>query len=193
MIRQYAVRLTHDAGWVNVITAATDAASAVELVLKAEQAPRRSVQWVAEQPICGYCDQPATRKTREGGEFLCRACARSQTDGPLVDYVTDLLVTQWPRVEWNNAPLRDRFVARHNFGSGTPGSYRVSDLARDEVILVAVNRDQARFSVAWLRENYPTGTDKPVPASRELGTLVLEAWQGYCRENPGAPGVFFRV
>ena len=63
-----------------------------------EGAPARSVLWVAEQPVCEFCDQPATRRVRESREYVCRACARSQTDGPVREYVTPLAVTQWPRV-----------------------------------------------------------------------------------------------
>jgi hypothetical protein len=183
MIRQYAVRLRHDGGWQNIVTAATGAAVAVELVLATEGAPQRSVQWVAEQPICNYCDQPATRRTRDGGEFLCRGCARSQTDGPLGDYVTSLLVTQWPRVAWHDTPLRVRFVARHNAGSGdgVSGSYRVIADGAPREILVAVSRDQARFSVTWLNERQPDvdGVDAVQLAAYD----VAQAWQEYVRRD----------
>ena len=97
-IRNYAVRLRLDHGAHTLATAATNAAAAVRVVLTAEGAPARSVMWVAEQPVCEYCDQSATRRVRESREFVCAKCARDQTDGPVREYVTRLLVTQWPRV-----------------------------------------------------------------------------------------------
>lgn len=106
-IRQYAVRLRHDSGKWTVQTAATDAAAAVRVVLTAEGAPASAVVWVAEQPVCEYCDQPATRRVRESEEFVCAKCARDQTDGPVREYVTQLTVTQWPRVSMRTAPTVD--------------------------------------------------------------------------------------
>lgn len=97
-IKQYAVRLRHDSGKWTVQTAATGAESAMQAVLVAEGAPASAVAWVAEQPVCEYCDQPATRRVRESHELICATCARGQTDGPVREYVTYLAVTQWPRV-----------------------------------------------------------------------------------------------
>lgn len=97
-IKQFAVRMRHDSGIWTVQTAATDACSAVRVVLVAENAPARAVVWVAEQPVCEYCDQPAARRVRESREVICATCARDQTDGPVREYVTPLAVTQWPRV-----------------------------------------------------------------------------------------------
>jgi len=98
-IRRYAVRLHHDSGTVTLVTTATSATTAVGEVLTAEGAPARSVVWVAKQPVCDYCDQPATRRVRETHEPVCGTCARGQTDGPVREYVTPLAVTQWPRVQ----------------------------------------------------------------------------------------------
>lgn len=95
---RYAVRLRHDSGTVTLVTAATDAATAVHVVLTAEGAPARSVVWVAEQPVCDYCDRPATRRVRESREPVCAACARALTDGPVREYVSTLPATQWTRV-----------------------------------------------------------------------------------------------
>jgi hypothetical protein len=97
-VRQYAVRLKHDSGTHTVVTAATDAPTAMRMVLAAEGAPERSVVWVAEQPVCDYCVQPATRRVRDSHEVVCGKCARAQTDGPVREYVLSLSVTQWPRV-----------------------------------------------------------------------------------------------
>lgn len=97
-LRMYAVRMRHDHGIATFLITATDGTAAAALVCKAESAPARSVQWVAAQPVCEYCDRVATRRVRENGELVCRTCARSQTDGPLRDYVLDLAVTQWPRL-----------------------------------------------------------------------------------------------
>lgn len=42
-------------------------------------------------PTCEYCDQPPTHLVIGTlSEFVCRPCARSQTDGPLRDYVRKL-------------------------------------------------------------------------------------------------------
>jgi len=79
------------------------------------------------------------------------------------------------------------FVSKYNSGSGQPGSYRVQDVDGN-IILVAVNRNQARFSVTWLND---------LPAEQAsaninlLGARVLTAWWEYKQENPTAPGVFF--
>lgn len=94
----YAVRLRHDHGTHTFTTSAQDATTAVELVLRAEGAPARAVVWVAARPVCEHCDQPATRRVRDNGEPVCRACARSHTSGTLRDYVTSLATTQWPRL-----------------------------------------------------------------------------------------------
>lgn len=106
-VRKYAVRLRNDNGALTIETAATDAAAAVRVVLAAEGAPARSIAWVAEQPVCEYCDQPATRRVRESGEFVCAKCARAQTDGPVREYVLPLAVTRWPRVSERTAPTVD--------------------------------------------------------------------------------------
>lgn len=34
--------------------------------------------------ICDYCDQPATRITREGAEVLCRECTHDQYSDPKI-------------------------------------------------------------------------------------------------------------
>jgi hypothetical protein len=94
----YAVRLRHDHGTHTILTCAQDGTTAVELVLTAQLAPARAVIWVAAQPICEYCDRPATRRVRDNGEHVCRTCARAHTSGPLRDYVTNLAATQWPRL-----------------------------------------------------------------------------------------------
>jgi hypothetical protein len=93
----FAVRVRHDHGVDTIRTAATDATVAVASVLAALGAPARAVVWVAKQPVCEYCDQPATRRVRDGGELVCAGCARAQTDGPIGEYVTRLAVTGWPR------------------------------------------------------------------------------------------------
>lgn len=41
--------------------------------------------------VCGYCDQGATRVVRDSVDgYLCIACARDQTDGPVDEYVRPL-------------------------------------------------------------------------------------------------------
>lgn len=64
---------------------------------------RQVAQWLIEHGVppvtCNYCDQPATRRVIDAtDEVVCRGCARSQTDGPLRDYVRPLTGPQGVRL-----------------------------------------------------------------------------------------------
>jgi hypothetical protein len=82
-MRQYTVRLRHDAGTVTVeVSGHTNARTAVAAVLAIEHAPAGAVVWVRVRPVCDYCDRPATRYVRDGQETpLCWDHAREHYDG----------------------------------------------------------------------------------------------------------------
>lgn len=100
-MRKYALRMKHDAGTTTVVTTARNAAAAIDMILKAEGAPESAIQWISEQPTCDYCQRDATRRVRGSTDVVCQDCARSQTDGPVRDYVSSLSERQWPRWNWS--------------------------------------------------------------------------------------------